>query len=384
MRWKRKWMWTMTAVGLALALPLTGYASGELNLGKTCSLTVNAYDPANQDEDYKENFVEDLKKADVVIDVYKVANAKKTVGSDGFEHDSYEYVPASGYESLDLSKKDMDSDAWYLKAQEAAQIALGLNGGTKGTPVHTGSSAGTKIEDLSAGLYLVIARSAELEETEDYVMPLFENDSETGEIGTIALSESRIYTFRPELISLPGILTGEEQPQGETGSYTWNYDLSVNLKALQSERFGRLELKKTLQNYEASQKAGFVFHVKAELNGKIVYDNVLTAELGGPGTVNVLDPLLELPTGAKVTVEQIYGAPAYELLTERIQETVIPANAAASLEFVSRYRKGQAGGGVLRNQFTYVAEDGRDPEWKVEQIGALRQAGSETEVEQHE
>lgn len=383
MRWRRKWMWTMTAIGLALALPLTGYASGELNLGKTNSLTVNAFDPANNDEDYKEKFVEDLKSANVVVDLYKVANAKKTVGSDGYEHDGYDYELISGYESLHISGKNMDSDAWYLEAQKAARIALGLESETGLTPDKRGSKAGTKIEDLSAGLYLVIARSEELVETKDYVMPMYSNDdSETGEIGTSALSESKVYTFRPELISLPGLLTGEERPAGETNSYAWNYDLSVNLKALQTERYGKLELKKTLQKYEASQKASFVFHVTAEQNGRVVYDNIFSVDLNGLGTKNVLDPLLELPAGAKVTVEQIYGTPGYELVSAKSQEVMIPGGNTASLEFVSTYNKGQAGGGkVIKNQFTYVTEEGKDPAWKVEQIGDLGTPGSETEVE---
>ena len=380
-KWKR--MQTLAAAGLALILPLTGYvsyAAGEWDATRTCSLTVNAVDSKNQDT----GFVTDLETADVVIDLYRVASAVKTDGHDNF---SYELLP--GYETLyddagaKTIKKDLTPDEWRVKAQKAAQIALGE--GSSLEPAVTEAAAGTKISkdkqgnDLYAGLYLMVARGKDVE---DYIIPVSRDGEDTGEIGTVAWSADKVYTFEPELVALPGVLTGRDLPRGETNSYAWNYDVTVNLKPEQSERFGYLDIAKSLLRYKSPEPAVFVFQVEAELNGKQVYGDVLTVEVNGLGPVKLPKPL-KLPAGAKVTVTEVYGSPWYTLVRqpETMPQTVTSEHTEEkplTLEFVSDYNGRLTGGKIITNRFTY---SGTDSEWKVEQIGDLKKPESGTEVE---
>lgn len=349
-RSKGNWIWLLAAVGLIVALPLTGYAAEYLNLNQECTLTVNATDPANQE------FAEDLNQADVVIDLYKVANAKKVT-----DYDSYQYELQKDYEALEGKiKADMTNEEWHKLGQEAAGIALEGNGTE---PLVTGARAGQEItvddngNKLYAGLYLMVAHGARIQ---DYMVPVAREGEEPG-IGTVAWSERYIYTFEPELISLPEILTGSQLPDGEDNSYSWKYDPTVNLKPERGERYGALELIKTLRSWEGSQKAVFVLQVEALLNGKNAYSDVVTIDMSQPGQVRRL--LEKIPAGAKVTVQELYATPGYHLVSPQEQTTDIVAGGQTSLEFISEYSGGQHTGQTITNQFTY-----NGTQWNVQQI----------------
>ena len=106
---RHKWMRSLAvAVGAMLALPLVGSAAQDLDLTKDCSLTVS---PGGEET------AELLAEADVVVDLYKVAEV--TAGSGA---DAYGFELLGDYGSLTIGD-DMDNEAWRGVAQEAAEIA---------------------------------------------------------------------------------------------------------------------------------------------------------------------------------------------------------------------------------------------------------------------
>ena len=153
-------------------------------------------------------------------------------------------------------------------AQETAKIALEGK-----RPVVEGAPSNTSMENLKCGLYLVIARGAGMEA---YTT---ENAGEEGEalLGTLADSEHYRYTFLPVLVSIPGKEGAGEALGGNTADAgPWLYQMEVLLKSSRQDRYGSLEIVKTLQSYETKEPATFVFSVEAVKDGEVVYSNVVS------------------------------------------------------------------------------------------------------------
>ena len=179
---KNKWARLIATlpVLLILALSITAWAAREsADLNRKCSLTVKA------------GGFDDLKNADVVIDLYRIADAKAEDGSDTYAYT----VTDPAYKPLESSLKDFGSlknaDNRAL-AQKAADIVL-----NQGLSLEKAaeSPAGSKITDLESGLYLLIARGNDID---DYITV-----NGSGEIITIADTQAYTYSYLPELISLP-------------------------------------------------------------------------------------------------------------------------------------------------------------------------------------
>ena len=171
-------------LGLIAATPGLNGAAKAVDFNKACSLTVAPVAPENTD------MANDLKKANVVVDLYKVADAEPVSG-----YDAYTYKFLDGYQELkDVYDSNPDNADWREMAQDAAQYAL-----EKGTPVREAVPVDTEIGELGCGLYLLIARGADVENYKTTVKQ--EDGSES--IATLAYSERYKYTYAPELISLP-------------------------------------------------------------------------------------------------------------------------------------------------------------------------------------
>ncbi len=321
------------AVGTVAAAPGLNGTAQAVDFNKTCTLTVQ---PGGGD------FADDLAGADVVIDLYKIADA---VPVDG--HDTYTYSFLEGYTDLKLAANP-DNAQWEALAQQAAKTAFG-----SGRPVISGEKAGSQMQVPGSGLYLAAARGNSIQ---DYITTL-----EDGKTATIAQSHAYTYTFTPALISLPGKAADENNNINTAGDGEWLYDLTVTLKPERSERYGSLEIVKTLQSYETKDPATFVFQVEATLgegeNAQKVYSNVVSLSFTAPGQKTKL--IEKLPVGAHVTVTEIYSGAVYSLVTDDTQTTVIPANDIASVAFTNDYNNTNKGGGAVTNQFDY----GEDNNW---------------------
>lgn len=357
---KKRWIYLLTAVMLAAgacavkpvvgdAAPLQADADGFVD--GDCSLTVYPEDPNKEEGD---RFGDDLKEADVVIDLYQVAGAVKVQG-----YDAYRYDVMSGY-GLTVPETPEAGD-WEALAQKAAKAAL--NGSASGTLIHSGISAGTETK-LGAGLYLVIARGRSLTNTADYLTEVTQKNEETGEetakLATVANSRKNAYLFAPQLVSLPIRTTDENGVINTANPGEWIYDMDINLKPEQTGRFGSLEIVKTLSSYETEEgteePATCVFEVTGMLDGETVYSNVESITFTSAGQESVV--LNRIPAMAQVTVREVYSGAGYELAVPGDRSTVIAADEIMSVDFENLYTREQKKGHGIKNQFVYGEDSG--------------------------
>ena len=221
-------------------------------------------------------------------------------------------------------------------AQAAASIALQTT-----DPDATGM-AGTPIEGLSSGLYLVIARG---EDVSDYLQ-----QAEDGTITTIANSEDWVYTYTPELVALPGTETFT------TDNAQWIYDANTVLKPAQDVRYGDLEITKTLNRYETRDPATFVFTIDAYKNNELVYSNAVSLVFTEAGTQSVKIEG-KIPNGAQVTVKEVYSGAVYNVVGSAEAVTVIDAqNGTQPVSFSNDYNSTDKRGGSIDNRFEFAEE----------------------------
>ncbi|MCI8549115.1 MAG: hypothetical protein HFI68_00730 [Lachnospiraceae bacterium] len=352
----------LLAAGLCLAKPVIGGAVEDADyLEKPCSVTVWAGDT---------QFREDLEKAQVVLDMYKVADAVEVQGGRGYVYELT--APYKNQEALKPIADQTDKD-WRVLAQEATKITLAEGAGIDpyvkpadgtepdGNGAGAGASApyraknpGEKIE-VDSGLYLLVARGNDLE---NYTKTIETEDGE--KLVTMAQSPLYAYTFEPQLVSLPlGSVEGDGTTNILSGEGSWDYDVEITLKAEQNRRYGSLEIVKTLQSYETKEPAMFVFQIEAVLDGETVYSDVESIIFTEAGQEKIL---LEnkIPAGAVVTVTEVYKGAAYSLETQadETQTRPIAADQISTVEFVNRYNDEQKGGHGIVNQFRYNETSG--------------------------
>ena len=341
---KQKWMHSLTALLLAMALlltlpVLTAQTAKAVDLSKECKLTVIAA-----------NFDKELNDAGMQVDFYKVADAVADS-----TYDTYSYSVADGVKlSADISNYEglsaLSNGDWQTLAQDAAKSVL-LDGATV-----------TKYEDgehLPCGLYLIIAHGKD--PAEGYV-----NTNDKGQIVTVINSGGYAYSILPELVSLPSTRENVTTVEGDdmtTASGEWVYDVTANLKPEQKERFGDLEIVKELTTYEDSSPVTFVFEILATMpeTGETVYSDVvgLTFSKAGVRTAKIVD---KIPVGANVTVTEVYNGSSYTVVGEDEKTTVIVSKDQnpARVTFENEFNKGRRKGYGIVNHFSYVEDKGWD------------------------
>ena len=365
---KKRWIYLLTAltlaVGMCIAEPMAGIAApleadDEGFVAGSCSLIVYPEDPHKEGAD---SFGEDLAGADVVVDLYQVARAVKTSGQD-----TYHYELTGEYASLNLPDSPEEgaqpAASWEETAQQAAAIAL--DAASPCTPVSgSGESAGTKVGNLAPGLYLLVARGRNLTELADYKIEIEQTDSLTQEeskrIATIANSQQYTYAFLPQLVSLP---TKEADANGVINTANpgdWIFEASVNLKPERLDRYGSLEIVKTLSEYETmggvQESATFVFEVTGMLDDQVVYSNVESITFTAAGQERVV--LDRIPAMAQVTVREVYSGSSYQLTVPGDRTATIAADDVVSVEFENEYDGRRTNGHGIKNQFVYDEEAG--------------------------
>ncbi len=365
---KKRWIYLLTAltlaVGMCIAEPMAGIAApleadDEGFVAGSCSLTVYPEDPHKEGAD---SFGEDLAGADVVVDLYQVARAVKTSGQD-----TYHYELTGEYASLKLPDSPEEgaqpAASWEETAQQAAAIAL--DAASPCTPVSgSGESAGTKVGNLAPGLYLLVARGRNLTELADYKIEIEQTDSLTQEeskrIATIADSQQYTYAFLPQLVSLP---TKEADANGVINTANpgdWIFEASVNMKPERLDRYGSLEIVKTLSEYETmggvQESATFVFEVTGMLDDQVVYSNVESITFTAAGQERVV--LDRIPAMAQVTVREVYSGSSYQLTVPGDRTATIAADDVVSVEFENEYDGRRTNGHGIKNQFVYDEEAG--------------------------
>ena len=154
----KKWIYLLAAAvvtcGISVVKPVVSGATS-VDIERACSLKIFSEDPEKPEED---KYGEDLASAEVVVDLYYIADTIKTPG-----YDTYVYQLADQYQELKIPMAPTAKD-WQVLTQQAAEIALD---DTKAdTPAKSQVATGSEVS-LKAGLYLVIARGADLISTAD-------------------------------------------------------------------------------------------------------------------------------------------------------------------------------------------------------------------------
>ncbi|MBD5455466.1 MAG: hypothetical protein HDR23_03140 [Lachnospiraceae bacterium] len=363
----RSLMTLILVFAVIAAIPFLSNAADRFDARK-CSLTVKAIG----------EYQESLAYSDLVIDLYKIADASPYPGSDG-----YFFSLDQVYADLVIGN-DMKGEDWSRIAQMAAEIAL--SGDSKQVPVKQLDFNIQSENDLDAGLYLLIARNkdAKVEDYVDHVTVTDDEEKTESKIVTKAYVDEYIYTFSPELVALPS-KPEEAGVINTANSGDWIFDMEVFLKPEQNARYGALKIIKTLKNYNASNgPATFVFDVEAVWKDKNVYSNVVSVVFNDPGVKEII--VEKIPVGAEVTVTEVYTGASYKLITEKEQTAVITEDMVdpSFVSFTNDYDERQNGGHSITNCFKYEVEENPETdtdtntklrlgEWKLEQLYDMSQ-----------
>ena len=323
----------------ALALP-KAYAAVGVDTDRTdCKITINV--PT-------EGFSE-LDDLSIPVELYKVADIG--VGAEYTLTTDFDTANLKGIENVNSTTS---TEAWTTFAEEAKKIVddrKEAENALAAAKTGTINSGTVTIEGIPVGLYLVDVQTTP--------------------------STTYEYSFTPYLISLPN----NYYEEGKDTSDEWVYELTgsnaLGLKPEKADRYGDLEINKTLGTYNATVGgATFVFQVEAKKTDvdteetKVVYSNVVSLTFDGPGTKRVL--IEDLPAGAVVTVTEIYSGAGYTLTSEGTQSVTIVAKGENSevtadaepveVSFSNTYDEGMNGGSGVVNSFSYV-----DGQWTWQQ-----------------
>ena len=318
-------------LGLISATVLASYSP--VDLSRSCALTVSL--PGGE-------FGEDAASAGVQVELYKVANAVAVPG-----HDTLRYEAVGAFAGMQLADQS-ETGTWERLAAEAGRIVKEQQAGL--TPAAS-APAGTRMESLSAGVYVAIAHGTA---AGDWFTELKNEDNETVLV-SVARSELYEYYFEPELIALPTKAPDESGSASTAGSGEWLYELNPVLKATRAQRLGDLEIVKTLKSYLAPENALFIFSVTVTLDGVKSPARVYSLNFTDAGKKSLV--IRGIPAGASVEIREIYGGAVYTAVGDVSKTVTIEADALVSAGFANEYSDtGRSGHGV-ENHFT-LGEDG--------------------------
>lgn len=316
-----------------------------------CSLTVY---PASSSAT---EMLADLATANVVIDVYRFADG---IADPVF--DTYSYRLTEAFASLTIDEP-MNSEKWTALAQQAAAL---VRDSDDIEPVTTGNAGAENVipeeGSLTAGLYLLLAHSAEFTETDEIFSVAKADEEDEGEdaeesIVTLAQSDMYLYSFAPQLVSLPG----KGDLDGATVTNTadnddWQEHVTVYLKPSREYRLVDLSIVKTLRDeFVGTQDAYFVFRITATqvIRGeeKTVYSRVVMMSFSSTGT-KTLTLEKVIPVGATVTVIEEYDGSSYVLVDHSEVPVIASAETPLSFSFTNSPDEFRPGEGVV-NRFTH-------------------------------
>lgn len=332
-----------SAVALALTLALSAMilpqvrAATAIDTDTECSVNFEVtLDSAQENREDLGNL-----KVPVNISLYQVASV----------NEYGEYQTLEGFGDLELDKIDSDTTAeeWIEKAETAMGLVEASQGAiapVDNSPVileknPAGTALTGSLDGLAVGMYLVVADDA--------------------------YSSQYSYSFSPYLLALPN------NTYYETKDDTWQYKVKTDLKPEQTQRYGDLEIEKTLTSYNATVGgASFVFSVDAVLDNETVYSDVVSVVFSEAGTRSIL--VEDLPAGAAVTVTEIYSGAGYSpaagtqttqtvtIVADPIEGEVVDVEVPASVSFENEYNGSLNGGSSVVNHFYRT-----DTTWGLEQ-----------------
>ena len=338
-----------------------------------------------------QEYMEDLKTADIVVDVYKVANMTKSK-----QYDTYEFTATTAFAGADdgtivalvkdiqdrLEDSEIDREKWELLAEGALEVVKDNPGTIIQYQRYPANSDGiADLTGITQGLYLVVAHTKNLE---DYLRTIKAGNSYTyldangnpvqvteSYDRTVSIAETSLYeySFAAQLIAIPTKAPDENGIIKTSNSGPWllgesNNPLKYILKPNRGTRNGDLRIVKTLNTFAGPEPASFVFQITWNEKKEVRYVEITFSEAGT--REYVLEK--EIPVGTEVTVTEEHTGLQYKLVSGGGTVTIAaPEDVAndntklATVTFVNDHDNPGGGYGVV-NRFT--ADGQRNFVWK--------------------
>lgn len=303
-------------------------------------------------ETTEEEYVNDLLSADVVVDVFKMADAVESTTSLTYTY-TLEGAFAPLQDQLDAcierteeKKAAQSREEWEAFAEAAAGKASSQGGTAK---IETAD--GVTISGLQPGLYLV--------------MPHGKGSS--AEDPLIAQSKTYEYSFNPIVIAIPtkDDVDGDGIAMTSVEDGEWIFNPTIVLKSSRESLFGSVLINKTLPEKTDGKKATFVFHIREtdeSAAGKDTrYDEYASVYYNG----TTADPALvtKIPAGIDVEITEVDAGPRYTIDTTVYTRTIVAddgtiAGAGVSVTFDNKPNGNNFDGYGIENHFEYDETQG--------------------------
>lgn len=394
-KWKRTLIAAALTASMILALPVWNVGSAEAteadepdNTPTTDTPTAGnrEFERLNWDETPTLTITRDNNSVgNLEVDLYLVATAKPVSGYDTYTLELqplYNEKAPKGEKSisdlLDEAKEteyESGVNASYRQlAQKVAAKALEL----KYKPIDTIKLPGEPTKELQAGMYLVVPHGAGMK-PEQYIRKMKANVAdedapdyfkESGDqYVTIASSEGYIYSYLPELISIPS----KEDNGGAFNTAqrgNWLYDVTATLKSQKEVQTASLEIVKKLDLAPLTTDS-CVFEITAVFDNRTVLHTYKSINFGPEDKTQKKITLENLiPVGSTVTVKEEKAGASYEIKqgessdrkfvaeqnTESKDVVVTAENGLTFSVTFNNTRTGSGGGsGAITNNYKYSA-----------------------------
>ena len=364
----------LAAVLIAASLPFFGKSvfAADPEPTESCTLTV-----------FSHQTQENLAAANVVVDIYRIADATKDQ-----MYDTYNLTLVEALRNAGLTlPSDNETGGWDQTKKMASDLILGKGDGqTQWKP--DGSYQIKDYSDIplgqpmnvSPGIYFVVAHGNDVT---DYV-----SQNEAGDVITLAETPECTYQFFTELVMAP---TKEPDPEsGEINSANpgaWDPNVKLYLKPAEEAARGDLYITKKLDEYEQRKKdtngkkrdiiddATFVFEVTAYKSKEdmttVIYHEFVSMTFTEAVTKTAV--VKDIPAGSYVKVEEVYSGRSYEAVIPKNSTSDNPlvqyvdikpavGEDATRVTFENTYDDRPGGGGSVTNHFSF------DGKWDVEQV----------------
>ena len=309
--------WKRVAALLVMCLLLVPLCAGSvlaMDLERENSLTVHL--TIGNDE-------VDPAEAGLVIDLYKVADAVKVPGYDMmtfevkkgslYDH-TYTYYDPETDDETEIGMNDLiklateGTYSWDVITQELFRNATGyinemMRSPDVDEPVVSGASFDLPMENLTSGLYMVVARSADME---NYLRWLEWTDNGISVFHLVSCGRDMNYEyfFSPQLVYLP---YKEADENGNIAWYDdWLYDAEINLKG---EREALSQKKLILHKVDEDGRtplAGATFDLYAtRVASDEIPEDTITTYVDGIGYVTLYKIAQNLTTDSNGNIELI-------------------------------------------------------------------------------
>ncbi len=324
---------------LLLALAPAGWAEGEEGGGEVPEVEPACYVRVLPGGD---GVIDDLKTANIVVDVYKVAVMTKSK-----QYDTYEFTATTAFAGSDdgtivalvndiqnrLEDSEIDKEKWDLLAEGALE-AVKANPGTiiKSNSYEADANGVVTLTGITQGLYLVVAYTKDLD---DYLRTIQAGTSyeyldannnpvhvteEYDRTISVAQTKQYEYSYGAQLIAIPTKAPDENGFIKTSNPGPWLFGtetdpLTYVLKPSRTERNGILKITKTLTDYADLSKDGVYFEpttfsfsiVGKDDEGNTVYQREVSLSVTEPVVQAEVITLTDLIIGTNVTVTESYS-----------------------------------------------------------------------------